>query len=70
MRKSELSTISAAHKATIPCQHSAQNYGFELNMDGTSKGQKKIGGAAINDLVISVNVVPDGTVDSAIQDIS
>ena len=41
-------------------------------MDGTTKGQKKIGGVAINnnDLVISVNDVPDGTTDSAIQDIS
>ena len=70
MRKSELSTISAAHKATILCQHSAQNQGFKLNTDGTTKGQKKIGGVAINDLVISVNEVPDGTADLAIQDIS
>ena len=44
--------------------------GFRLNTDGTTKQQKKIGGVGINDVVISVNELPDGTAASAIKDVS
>ena len=70
MRKSELKTISNAHKATILCEHASGNQGFKMNTDGTTKFQKKLGGVAINSMVISVNELPDGTAESAINDVS
>ena len=69
MRKDELATVSAAHKATLLCQHAANGVGFKLNTDGTTKALKKIGGVGINDMVISVNELPDGTAATAIADI-
>lgn len=69
MRKDELVTISAAHKATVLCEAAATS-GFQLNTDGTTKNQKKIGGVVVNDMVISLNEVSDGTALSAIDDIS
>ena len=44
--------------------------GFSLNTDGTTKAQKKLGGVVINDIVVSVNHLPDGSAVSAISDIS
>ena len=41
-----------------------------MNTDGTTKAQKKIGAVAINDIVVSVNEVPDGTSASIVNDIS
>ena len=41
-----------------------------MNTDGTTKFQRKIGGTAINNMVISVNELPDGTASSAIDDVS
>ena len=70
MRKDELKTISNAHKATVLCEHASGNKGFLTNTDGTTKNQRKLGGVAINNMVISVNEVPDGTAASAIDDVS
>ena len=70
MRREELKTVSNAHKATVLCEHAAGNKGFRMNTDGTTKKQKKLGGIAINDMVVSVNELPDGTAMSAIDDIS
>lgn len=70
MRKDELEVISNAHKATVLCEHAAKNQGFLMNTDGTTKLQKKLGGVAINDMVIAVNEVPDGTAVTAIDDVT
>lgn len=70
MRKAELKTISNAHKATILCENASENRTFLMNTDGTTKFQKKLGGVAINNMVISVNELPDGTAESAIDDVS
>ena len=66
MRKGELPTISNTHKATLLSECTG---GFKLNTDGTTS-QRKIGGVGINDVVISVNELPDGTALSAIKDVS
>ena len=70
MRKCELATISNAHKATILSECASGGKGYRLNTDGTTKQQKKVGGVGINDMVISVNQLPDGTAASAIKDVS
>ena len=70
MRKDELKTVSAAHKATVLCEHAAKKVGFKLNTDGTTKNLKKIGAVGINDVVIADNELPSGTADAAIADIS
>ena len=70
MRREEMKTISNAHKATELCKHASENKGFRMNTDGTTKAQKKIGGVVINDMVVSVNELPDGTAQSVISDIS
>ena len=67
MRKCELATISNAHKATVLSECES---GFRLHTDGTTKHQKKIGGVGIDDMVISVNEVADGTAISAMEDVS
>ena len=66
MRKDELSTINNAHKASVLSEASS----FDLNTDGTTKNQKKLGGVVINDVIISVNEVSDGTAAAAVDDIS
>ena len=66
MRKDELKTVSNAHKATVLCECGS----FKINTDGTTKAQRKIGAVAINDMVVSVNELPDGTAKSAIADVS
>lgn len=70
MRKCELTMVSNAHKASVLSKSAAEGKGFRLNTDGTTKQQKKIGAVGINDVVISVNELPDGTAVSAIEDIS
>lgn len=70
MRRGELKTISNAHKATILCEQASEGKQFRMNTDGTTKAQKKLGGVAINDVVVSVNELPDGTAKSAIADVS
>ena len=68
MRREELKTISNAHKATVLSD--ATNKGFLMNTDGTTKFQKKLGGVAINNMVLSVNELPDGAAESVIADVS
>ena len=67
IRKGELPTISNAHKATVLSECAD---GFRLNTNGTTKKQRKIGGVGINDVVISVNELSDGTAMSAVKDVS
>lgn len=68
MRREELKTICNFHKATMLYSDSAKTRGVSLNTDGTTKQQKKLGVA--NDMVLSVNELPDGTAISAVEDIS
>jgi len=68
MRKCELATVSDAHKASVLSD--AVSKGYRLNTDGTTKHQRKINGVGINDIVISVNEVSDGTATAAIEDVS
>ena len=70
MRRGELKTICDAHKATILCNDSVKTKGIHLNTDGTTKQQKKLGGAVANGVVLGVNELPDGKAISAIEDIS
>ena len=70
MRKEELVTISNAHKASVLCEAAKKSSGFCLNTDGTTKNQKKIGGVVLNDMVLSVNELCDGTALTAVNDIS
>ena len=70
MRKDELQIVSAAHKATVLSKHAASGVPFRLNTDGTTKGLKKVFGVGINDMVISVNELPDGTATTAIADVT
>ena len=70
MHKDELKIISATHKAHIICSDASKGKGIYLNTDGTTKQQKKLGGVVANDMVLSVNEVPDGKAISAIEDIS
>ena len=67
MRKQELTTINMVHKATTILESGRS---LHLNTDGTTKSQKKLEGAAVNGLVLSVNEVSDGSADSMIHDIS
>lgn len=71
MRRQELTTVSLAHKATVTSiLEQAKSGALHLNTDGTTKSQKKLEGAAISGMVLSVNEVPDGSVDSMIDDVS
>ena len=70
MRREELKTICDAHKATMFCSDSTKTRGVSLNTDGTTKHQKKLGGVVANDMVLSVNELPDGTAMRAVEDIS
>ena len=70
MRKEELVTVSSAHKPSVLCEATKTSSGFRLNSDGTTKNQKKLGGVVINDIVLSVNELSDGTAQTAIDDIS
>ena len=66
MRQQELKTVSNAHKARVLAQTSE----VMLNTDGTTKNQKKLGAAVVNDMVLSINELCDGSAASAISDIS
>ena len=69
-RKEELKIISATRKAHIICSDASKGKGIYLNTDGPTKQQKKLGGVVANDMVLSVNELPDGEAISAIEDIS
>lgn len=70
MRSDELSTLSLAHKATTIHNQIEDGSLLHLNTDGTTLGQKKLGGIALNKVVISVSQQSDGTADSIISDVS
>ena len=69
MRRHELTTLSLAHKATSVLKQ-AETGMMHLNTDGTTKFQKKIEGAALSGMVLSINEVADGSADSMVEDIS
>ena len=69
MRRHELTTVSLVHKATSVLEQ-ANSASLHLNTDGTTKFQRKLEGAAINGMVLSVNEVPDGSADSILNDVS
>ena len=69
MRRHELTTLSLAHKATSVLKQAESGF-LHLNTDGTNKCQKKIEGAVVNGMVLSVNEAPDGSAGSMIDDIS
>ena len=69
MRKQELTTVNLAHKAMTLLEQSELGP-LHLNTDDTTKMQKKLEGAALNGIVLSVNEVPDGSACSIIQDMS
>ena len=70
MRMLELKTVSNAHKATVLCEQAGEGMGFHLNTDGTTKAQKKLGGVVVNNMVLGVNHLADGTAKSAVSDVS
>ena len=70
MRKNELKIISDAHKAHVFCNDASEGKGLLLNTDGTTKQQKKLNGAVVNDMVLSVNEVADGKAITAVEDLS
>jgi hypothetical protein len=70
MRTDELKTVSLAHKATVIHDQIKEGSLLHLNTDGTTLGQKKLGGIAMNKTVISVNEQCDGTAESVINDVS
>ena len=69
MRRHELTTVSLVHKATSVLEQ-ANSASLHLDTDGTTKFQKKLEGAVINGMVLSVNEVPDGSADSILNDVS
>ena len=69
MRRHKLTTVSLVHKGTSVLEQ-ANSASLHLNTDGTTKFQKKLEGAAINGMVLSVNEVPDGSADSILNDVS
>ena len=55
-----------AHKAyTI-----TESESLSLNSDGTTKFQKKLGGVAVNGMVLNPDEVPDGSTQSMIEQVS
>ena len=70
MRLDEMCTISEAHKASAICEHLEAGRTLHLNTDGTTLAQRKINSIAINNKVISINELSDGTAETVINDIS
>ena len=70
MRTEELNTVSTIHKAMIVHDSLEHNKPLHLSMDGTTLNQKKLGGTAINDMVLSVNTLPDGSAETAIDNVA
>ena len=69
MRREELTTVNLAHKATCLLDK-AQSGSLDLNCDCTTLNQKKLQGAVVGGMVLSVNEIPDGSADRMIADIS
>ena len=70
MKTEELSVISTAHKAMVVHDSLENDKPLHLNMDGKPLNQKKLGGVAFNNMVLSCNVLPDGAAETAIEDVS
>lgn len=69
MRREELTTLNLAHKATCLLDK-VQSGCLNLNCDETTLSQRKLQGATIGGMILSVNEIPDGSADSMIADIS
>ena len=50
-----------ATKQLFSVRKASENMGFIVKTDGTTKEQKKLEGVANNDIVVSVNEIPDET---------
>ena len=48
----------------------SQSKQLHLNTDGTTKHQKKLGGVVVNDFVLGVSELQDGSAASAVDDIN
>ena len=70
MRTEELNVISTTHKAMVVHDSLENDKPLHLNMDGTTLNQKKLGGVAINGMVLSCNVLPDGAAETVIENVS
>ena len=68
MCRDELRTTSNAHKAILLNECISKGEGFTMNSDRTTKGQRKLGGLAINSTTISVNELSDGSADKVVAD--
>ena len=69
MSREELSTVSMVHKASA-ISEAVTTEKLHLNTDGTTLHQRKLGGLALNGMVISVSELPDGTADAIVEDVS
>lgn len=63
MRRDELPTVSRAHKA----HHLGSAESIALNSDGTTKHQQKKAASIMNDMVLGVHDVANGSADAALQ---
>ena len=58
------------HTKASAISQQAQKGMLHMNTKGTTLEQRKLGGVALNGMVISVNELPDGKADSVIEDVS
>jgi len=63
MRRDELPTVSRAHKA----HHLGSAESTALNSDGTTKHQQKKAASIMNDMVLGVHDVANGSANAALQ---
>ena len=63
MRREELHSISTAHKACsiVSCKT------LNVNSNGPTKFQKKLGDVTVNGMVLYLGEVPDGSAESMIE---
>ena len=66
MRREELKTVNDVQKAVQLSQYEE----FQLNSDGTTLAQRKIGAATINGMVVSVNELANGSAEHIAKDIT
>ena len=70
MRTEELKIVNTAHIATVVHERIAHGKLLHLNVDETTLAQKKLGGAAISNMVLPVNELSDGTAKTTVEDVS
>ena len=70
MRIDEMCTISEAHKASVICEQLQPGKILHLNTDGTTLAQRKKNSIAINNTVISIDEIHNGTAETVINNVS